>query len=140
MSFLDDLVKKANELDLETKARRLQEAATQAARQARVKAGDFTATNREKIDGYVERAGATVDEKTAGKYADTVAKVKDHVGRGVDKVAEGSHPPPGQPPVPPAPPEPPVPPAPPTPPGPEETRDAEPGGDAGPRPPHDGTS
>jgi len=89
MSFLDKLKKKAEELDLETKAKQLQDAATQAAKQAREKAGDYTAQNREKIDGYVETATTKIDEKTEGKYADKVAKVKEHVGRGVDKVAEG---------------------------------------------------
>ena len=89
MSLMDKLKKKAEELDLETKAKQLQDAATQAAKQAREKAGDYTAQNREKIDGYVETATTKIDEKTEGKYADKVAKVKEHVGRGVDKVAEG---------------------------------------------------
>ena len=89
MSFLDNLKKKAEELDLETRAKQLQEAATQAAKQAREKAGHFAAQNREKIDGYVETATTKIDEKTEGKYADKVAKVREQVGRGVDKVAEG---------------------------------------------------
>jgi hypothetical protein len=89
MSFMDKLKKKAEELDLETKARHLQDAATQAAKQAREKAGDYAAQNREKIDGYVETATSKIDEKTEGKYADKVAKVRQHVDRGVDKVAEG---------------------------------------------------
>ena len=89
MSFMDKLKKKAEELDLETKARHLQEAAAHAAKQAREKAGDFAVENREKIDSYVESATAKIDEKTDGKYADKVAKVKEQVERGVDKVAEG---------------------------------------------------
>src|SRR6478609_4922105 len=89
MSFLDNLKKKADELDLETRAKQLQETATQAAKQAREKAGDYAAQNREKIDGYVETATTKIDEKTEGKYADKVAKVKEQVGRGVDKIAEG---------------------------------------------------
>ena len=89
MSFLDKLKKKAEELDLETKAKHLQEQAAAAAKQARVKAGDYAAQNREKIDGYVETAASKIDEKTEGKYADKVAKVKEQVGHGVDKVAEG---------------------------------------------------
>src|SRR6476661_8596930 len=88
MSFMDKLKKKAEELDLETKAKQLQETAAQAAKQAREKAGDYAAQNREKIDGYVETATAKIDEKTEGKYADKVAKVRHHVDRGVDKVAE----------------------------------------------------
>ena len=89
MSFKDSMKKKAEELDLEGMARQLQEAAAKAARQAREKAGDFASQNREKIDGYVEQAGAKFDEKTHAKYADTVAKVKQQVHKGVDKVAEG---------------------------------------------------
>lgn len=82
MSFMDRLKKKAEELDLEAKAK-------QAAKQAREKAGDFAVENREKIDGYVGTATSKIDEKTEGKYADKVAKVRQHVDRGVDKVAEG---------------------------------------------------
>jgi hypothetical protein len=89
MSFMDKLRKKAEELDLETKAKHLQEQAAAAAKQAREKAGDFAVENREKIEGYVETATAKIDEKTEGKYADKVAKVKEQVERGVDKVAEG---------------------------------------------------
>jgi hypothetical protein len=90
MSFLDKMKKKAEELELDKKAKDLQAAATTAAKQARVKAGDFTTENRGKIDGYVEKAATTIDTKTDGKYADKVAKAKQHVGKGVDKVAEGS--------------------------------------------------
>ncbi|WP_222594121.1 antitoxin [Terrabacter aerolatus] len=86
---MDKLKKKAEELDLDAKARQLQEAATQAAKQAREKAGDFAVENRDKIDGYVETASAKIDEKTEGKYSDKVAKVREQVDRGVDKVAEG---------------------------------------------------
>jgi hypothetical protein len=82
--------KKAQELELDKKAKDLQEAAATAARQAREKAGDFTAENRSKIDGYVEKAATTIDAKTEGKYADKVAQAKQTVGKGVDKVAEGS--------------------------------------------------
>ena len=89
MSLKDNMKKKAEELDLEGMARQLQEAAAKAARSAREKAGDFATQNRDKIGEYVEQAGAKFDEKTHAKYADTVAKVKEQVGRGVDKIAEG---------------------------------------------------
>ena len=90
MSFLDKMKKKAEELELDKKAKDLQQAAAAAAKQARGKAGDLTAQNREKIDGYVEKAATTIDTKTDGKYADKVARAKQTVGKGVDKVAEGS--------------------------------------------------
>ena len=82
MSFLDKMKKKAEELELDKKAKDLQEAATTAAKQAREKAGDFTAENRNKIDGYVEKAATTIDAKTEGKYADKVAKAKQHGRQG----------------------------------------------------------
>lgn len=89
MSFLDRLRKKAEELDLETKARQLQEAATQAAQQAREKAGEFTAEHRDQIDGYVETAGAKIDQTTDHRFSDQIAKVTQQVERGVDLVADG---------------------------------------------------
>ncbi|MEO7446797.1 MAG: antitoxin [Humibacillus sp.] len=54
------------------------------------KAGDLAAGNRDKIDSYVDKAATTIDSKTQGKYADTVAKAKQGVGKGVDLVAEGA--------------------------------------------------
>jgi hypothetical protein len=54
------------------------------------KAGDLAAGNRDKIDTYVDKAATTIDAKTQGKYADTVAKARQGVGKGVDKMAEGS--------------------------------------------------
>ena len=89
MSFMDNLKKKAEELDLETKARQLQETATQAAKQAREKAGTSPSRTARRSTATSRRPRPKIDEKTEGKYADKVAKVKEQVGRGVDKVAEG---------------------------------------------------
>jgi hypothetical protein len=90
MSFKDNMKKKSEGIDLEAMARQVQEAAAKAAKQAREKAGDFTTQNRERIDGYVEQATSMFDEKTHAKYADTVAKLKRQLHKGVDKIAEGS--------------------------------------------------
>jgi len=90
MPFLDKVKHKAEELQLDKKAKDLQAAATAAAKQAREKAGLYTAENREKIDGYVDKAASTIDAKTAGKYSDKVAKAKQTVAKGVDKVAVSS--------------------------------------------------
>lgn len=89
MSFLDKLRKKAEELELETRAKQVQEAATQAAKQAREKAGEFTAEHRDQIDGYVETASAKIDEKTDHRYSDQITKVKEQLEHGVDLVADG---------------------------------------------------
>lgn len=89
MSFLDKLRKKAEELELETRAKQVQEAATQAAKQAREKAGEFTAEHRDQIDGYVETASAKIDEKTDHRYSGQITKVKEQLEHGVDLVADG---------------------------------------------------
>ena len=91
MSFLDNLKKKAKELDLETKAKQLQEAATQAAHQARDKAGELATENRDKIDSAIGKASTAIDERTEGKYSDKIAKARVSINKGVDKVAEGDH-------------------------------------------------
>ena len=102
MSIRDALRRKAEELELEAKARTVQDAVVQAARQAREKAGDFTSEHREQIEGFVDSASTKVDEKTEGRYADRVAKVRATVGKGIDKVAEGGAAPPSPPSAPPS--------------------------------------
>ena len=77
MSFLDKMKKKAEELDLETKAKHLQEAATQAAHQARDKAGELATENRDKIDTAIGKASTAIDERTEGKYSDKIDKAVD---------------------------------------------------------------
>lgn len=56
---------------------------------AKDKASELAGEHQDTIDEGVEKAGDAVDEKTDGKYADKVAKVREQVDRGVDKVAEG---------------------------------------------------
>lgn len=88
MSFLDKLKHKAEELDLQKKANELAEQAKVAAQQAKEKAGELAHENRDRIEGLADKAGHAIDEKTGGKYADKIAKAKEQVNRGVDKVAE----------------------------------------------------
>ncbi len=92
MSFMDKMKQKAEEFDLENKAKKLQEAATQAAHQAREKAGELATENRDKIDGAIGKASTAIDERTEGKYSDKIARAKEQINKGVDKVAEGDHP------------------------------------------------
>lgn len=89
MTFMDKMRQKAEEFDLETKAKKLQEAAAQAAHQAREKAGELATDNRDKIDSAIGKASSAIDERTEGKYSDRIAKVKDQVNRSVDTVAKG---------------------------------------------------
>lgn len=89
MSFLDKLKHKAEELDLPTKANQLADQAKEAAQQAKEKAGELAHENRGRIEDLADKAGHAIDERTGGKYADKIAKAKEQVTRGVDKVAEG---------------------------------------------------
>ena len=56
--------------------------------QAKEKAGDLAVRTASR-SRVVDKA-AKIDEKTEGKYADKIAKAKEQVTKGVDKVAEGT--------------------------------------------------
>jgi ElaB/YqjD/DUF883 family membrane-anchored ribosome-binding protein len=88
MSFLDKIRQKAEELDLDTKARELADAAAKAAQQAKEKAGEIAHEQRGKVEEVLDKAGQAIDDKTEGKYHDKVVKAKDTVVKGVDKLAE----------------------------------------------------
>jgi MT0933-like antitoxin protein len=88
MTFMDKLKNKAEELDLKGKADRLADAATKAAQQSKEKAGELADENRDKVERVLDKAGAAIDERTEGKYATKVAKAKQQVNKGVDKLAE----------------------------------------------------
>lgn len=88
MSFLDKIKQKAEELDLEQKAKDLADAAAKAAQQAKEKAGEIAHEQRDKVEEVLDKAGHAIDEKTEGKYHDKVVKAKDSVVKGVDKLAE----------------------------------------------------
>ena len=88
MTFMDKLKAKADELDLQRKADRLADAATKAAQQAREKAGELADDNRDKVERALDKAGTAIDERTEGKYAIKVAKTKQQISKGVDKLAE----------------------------------------------------
>lgn len=77
MSFMDKIRAKATELGLDEKAALAKEKAAAAAD-----------ANRDKIAGAVDKAGATVDSKTGGKYSDKISKAQGAALKGVDKVAE----------------------------------------------------
>ena len=70
MTFMDKLKSKAEEFDLQGKADRLAD------------------ENRDKVERVLDKAGAAIDERTEGKYAIKVARAKQQVSKGVDKLAE----------------------------------------------------
>ncbi len=88
MTFMDKLKRRAEELDLQRKADQLAVAATKAAKQAKEKAAELADENRDKLGPVLDKAGAAIDQRTQGKYADRVAKAKVQVAKGVDKLAD----------------------------------------------------
>lgn len=50
--------------------------------------GGYVHERNAEIDGLLDKAAAGIDEKTKGKYADKVGKVKSQLSAGVAKLAE----------------------------------------------------
>ena len=89
MSRINETLKqKIDEFDLD---RRLNEAsiqAEQALRRALETAAEYADDHRDDIDRLLTRVSTTIDERTDGKYADKVTKVRAQLDRGVEKLAE----------------------------------------------------
>lgn len=85
---LRDLEAKARELELEKKLEAFADQADHYLREAAVKAGDYAHDNRGRVEETLDKAGAKVDEKTDGKYARYVEKLRTGVLVGVDWVAQ----------------------------------------------------
>ncbi len=106
MSFFDDVSRKvkqkAEEWDVQGKAEKFAAEVDKVAHDAKDKAAELADENRGKIRENLDKAGAKIDERTDGKYADKVARAKETVAGGVDKLAEqrpgGSTPPGATPP------------------------------------------
>ena len=92
MSFFDDVTRKvkqkAEEWDVQGKAEKFAAEVDKVAHEAKDKAAELADENRGKIRENLDKAGAKIDERTEGKYADKVAKAKDTVAGGVDKLAD----------------------------------------------------
>lgn len=62
------------------------------------KGKDYAAQNPDKVGGYIDKAGDTIDEKTGGKYSQHVDKAQDaakkHLGT-PENPAPGAQPGPG---------------------------------------------
>jgi hypothetical protein len=51
-------------------------------------AAGYASENRTKVDGMLDKAERTIDERTGGKHAETVTKVRAQVDKGIDKLVE----------------------------------------------------
>ena len=88
MTVADQIIKAAKDLGLPPKTEQYIRSADQAVTEAVHKAATYADSNRETIAGYVDKAGAFVDERTSGKYHDKVTKAKAAASAGVAKFAE----------------------------------------------------
>jgi hypothetical protein len=79
---------KADEVNLQGKAKDFGDAVVEVIKAALGLAAGYAAENREKVDGALDKAAATIEQKTGGKHADTVTKVRAQVDKGIDKLVE----------------------------------------------------
>lgn len=53
------------------------------------KAKDLLSQNADKVEMAIDKAGDLVDEKTQGKYSDTIHKVQEEAKKATGSAAEG---------------------------------------------------
>lgn len=88
MSFGDQMKHKAEEVRLQAKAKDFGDAVAEMLKTAASIAANYAKENREKVDGALDKVEGTIAEKTNGKHADTVTKVRATVDKGIDKLVE----------------------------------------------------
>ena len=89
MSNLNESLKKTiDSLDLDRRLDQVSKLAQKALGDAKEQVGTLAHDNRDKVDGWVDKATAAINEKTDGKYRDKVAKFGVAARNAVDKVAE----------------------------------------------------
>lgn len=96
MTFSEQMKHKADEVNLQGKAKDFGDAVAELVKTAVGLAAGFASENREKVDGALDKAAQTIDARTGGKHADTVTKVRAQVDKGIDRLVEKQ----GTPPVP----------------------------------------
>ena len=87
-SFTESLKAKLDELDVDRRVNELVAQAEDVVVKGVTRAGELTHEHRDQIDGLIDRAGTMVDQRTDGKYAERIGKVRAQVERGVEKLAE----------------------------------------------------
>lgn len=88
MTVTETLKQMVDELELERRLTEATEAAEKAVHRAWEKAGDYAHSHGSDIERMLDKASTTIDERTDGKFADTLAKVKEQVRLGVTRLAE----------------------------------------------------
>lgn len=77
-----------DELDLDRRVNELVGQAETMLKGAVDKVGEFAHDHRDDVDRALDKLSAQIDERTDGKYADQVGKVRGQVEQGLSKLTE----------------------------------------------------
>jgi ElaB/YqjD/DUF883 family membrane-anchored ribosome-binding protein len=89
MSRINETFKqKIDELDLDRRLNELTDQAEHVVGRALDTAADYAHEHQGDVDRLLTRVSTTIDERTEGKYADKVTRVREQLERGVSKLAE----------------------------------------------------
>ena len=88
MTFSDQMKHKADEVDLQGKAKALGDAVAEMLKTAVSLAAGYAENNRDKVEDILDKAEQAVATKAGGKHAATVTKVRASVDKGIDKLVE----------------------------------------------------
>lgn len=84
----DQLKSRIDDLDLDRRLNEFVEQAEQGLRRAVSTAGDFASERTDDIERWLDVATSKINERTEGKYADHVTRVRDQVSAGVARLAK----------------------------------------------------
>jgi hypothetical protein len=89
MSRINETLKqKIDELDLDRRLNEAAEHTEEAVSRALDTAAEYAREHQDDVDRLLTRMSTSIDERTEGKYADKVTKVREQLERGVGKLAE----------------------------------------------------
>ncbi len=88
MSRINETLKqKIDELDLDRRLNEAVDSAEKAAARAVEAAGEYAHDHRDDVDRLLTKVSTSIDERTDGKYAEQVLRVRSQVERGVERLA-----------------------------------------------------
>ncbi len=89
MSEINETLKNMiDDLDLDRRVNEFVGQAETLLKGAVEKVGDFAHEHRDDVDRALDKISAQIDERTEGKYADQVGKVRGQVEQGLSKLTE----------------------------------------------------
>lgn len=88
MSFAENIKARIKDADVEKQLVELVDDGERIAKEAITRAGNVAHDRRGEVEGWLGKATGAVNEKTEGKYADKVTKVRDTLLEGLDKLAQ----------------------------------------------------